>query len=504
MVTVALAAFLLTGLMGSPTVAAESTSTPVAANPEALEWGECDQVQLAAFECAILEVPRDWSDPSAGLFALAVVRSRSTGSPDQRIGSLFFNPGGPGGSGLAVMPQLMNLASDSVKRRFDIVTWDPRGIGSTSPAVECEPPTWEFPAATGEVDWAEVATGVRKLVGEANAECLARYPDVAPYVGTNNVVRDLDALRAAVGDRRLNYWGASYGSRIGYVYALTYPGRLRAILLDGPVSPRSSTEDFAYGYSGAADPALGMLFERYPASKGHYTRVLAALEQAPLPISRTRVVTRWDVGYGLEANASSQSALPAVANWLRQLDRALFGTAQQRRVAKRYLRSLDEPVPVAMAGLPSFVQCLDYPDRLSAAEQDAMGQRIRQDAPITGWYRAQQIPPACEGLDGLEPDPVPLVQGDNWRARMLILGATRDSQTPYRWTTAMANAFRSSVVVTYVGNQHVTYGATPSRCVNRAASAYLLRLELPPVDIACDNVTSTSRAGGLVSLPSPW
>lgn len=387
------------------------------------------------------------------------------------------------------MPLLWKLVPESVKQRFDIVTWDPRGIGSSTPSVECDVPEWQFPSATGEVDWDSIAAGVRASVAQANEACLERYSDVAPHVGTNNVVRDLDALRAAVGDQKLNYWGASYGTRIGYVYALTYPDRFRAILLDGPVSPRSSIEDFTFGYSTAADPAIGMLFEAYPETKRQYARVMASLEETPLRLSPTREITRWYVGYGLEGNASSQANMPLVAMWLGKIDRAIFGTDKEKRVAKRFLRGLPAPVPIAMAGLPSFVQCLDYADRLSAAEQDRMGEQIRANAPITGWYRAQQIPVACEGLDALEPDPVPLAQGNNWTARMLILGATRDSQTPYKWTTSMANAFRSSIVVTYVGNQHVTYGATPSRCVNNAASNYLLRLALPALDIACNHVT---------------
>ena len=476
---------VLTGSIGMTSVAADTGASPAAS----LKWTACSTPELADFQCASYDVPRDWSDPSAGSFSLAVVRHKSTGKADERIGSLFFNPGGPGGSGLATMPLLWKLVPESVKQRFDIVTWDPRGIGSSTPAVECDVPEWQFPPATGEVNWEEISAVVRTAAQKANTSCLERYADVAPYVGTNNVVRDLDALRAAVGDQKLNYWGASYGTRIGYVYALTYPDRFRAILLDGPVSPRSSTEDFVFGYSTAADPAVGMLFEAYPDTKRQYARIMAALEEAPLRLSPTRDLTRWYVGYGLEGNASSQASMPHVAMWLGKIDRAIFGTDKEKRVAKRFLRGLPAPVPFAMAGLPSFVQCLDYADRLSAAEQDAMGQQIRANAPITGWYRAQQIPVACEGLDALEPDPVPLAQGNNWTARMLILGATRDSQTPYKWTTSMANAFRSSVVVTYVGNQHVTYGATPSRCVNDAASRYLLRLALPTLDIACDNET---------------
>lgn len=476
---------LASGVIVAPVLAAPSTSSPSAS---AIAWAPCTDAALKGFECATYDVPRDWNDPSAGVFTLAVARHRSTGTARERIGSLFFNPGGPGGSGLAVLPSLWGFTPAEVKQRFDIVTWDPRGIGASTPAVECAMPEWALPPATGGVDWASFAANVRDLTRTANEDCLNRYADVAPYVGTNNVVRDLDALRAAVGDQRLTYWGASYGTRIGYVYALTYPGRFRAILLDGPVSPRSSIEDFTVGYSSAADPALGILFERYPLTKSQYVRDHAALQEAPLKISATRSMTQWQLGYGLEGNAGSQAALPLVARWLGQVDKALFGSAHEKRIAKRYLRALPDPAAASMAGLPAFVNCLDYADRLSAAEQDAAGAVIRGNAPITGWYRAQQIAPACEGLQGLTPDPVPLADSANWTAKMLILGATRDSQTPYKWTTVMANAFKSSPVVTYVGNQHVTYGIAASPCINKAVSRYFIQLQLPPVDIACGNV----------------
>ena len=463
-------------------------AAPVSAAPpraSSIAWAPCEDATLSGFQCGTLEVPRDWDDSSKGVFELAVVRHRSTGTSAQRIGSLFFNPGGPGGSGLAVMPLVWSELPSTTKQRFDLVSWDPRGVGATLPSVECDLPEWPLPAAVGPVDWDAIAASIRDQVRDANEQCVTDHSDIAPYLGTNNVVRDLDALRAAVGDSKLNYWGASYGTRIGYAYALTYPDRMRAIILDGPVNPRGSIEDFALGYSTAADPALGILFELYPQTRAQYRRVMASLETAPLRLSATRNFTRWDVGLGLEASAPSQSGLPQLAQWLGKIDKAISGTAVEKRKAKEYLRRLPQMPAYAMAGVPAIINCLDYADRPDAARLDVMGTRIRFDAPITGWVRAVQIPPACEGLEELTPDPVPLVQGNDWSARMLILAATRDSQTPYRWATSMANAFRSSPLVSYVGNQHVTYTAAGSPCVDGAATTYLVSLKLPGVDVAC-------------------
>jgi pimeloyl-ACP methyl ester carboxylesterase len=462
-------------------------STPSVA-PSLIAWSTCTTPELKQFECGTLTVPRDWSNPAVGTFELAVIRSRSTGTAKERIGSLFINPGGPGGSGLEVMPLLKQLAPQSVQKRFDLVSWDPRGIGMSKPAIDCEPAQWSFPPAVGEVDWDSFAAGVRETVRKVNTECLARFPDVAPYVGTNNVVRDLDALRASVGDKRLNYWGASYGSRIGYVYALAYPDRFRALLFDGPVTPRGSIADFTLGVSTAADPAVGFLFENFPGTKWRYLRVLRALQQQPLQLSPTRTYTQWNLGFDLNRDASSQGTMPQVAQYLKQLEMAIFGSAAEQRKAKAELLKFPFESPDAMAGLTAMVNCIDYSDRMDEIEMNVMGAEIRYNAPITGWVRAVEVPPGCLGLETLTPDPVPLVQGNNWSPGILILATTRDSVTPYRWATAMANAFRSAKLVTYVGNQHVIFGVAQSPCVDSYASSFLIKGEVPRLDVACNNI----------------
>ncbi|MEI8082477.1 MAG: alpha/beta fold hydrolase, partial [Actinomycetes bacterium] len=196
---------------GSPSPSASGSSSP---EPTSVTWAPCTEKELPGLECGTLVVPKNYSDPGAGTFSLAVVRAKATGPAAQRIGSLFFNPGGPGVSSVSLAPQVIPALPPQLRQRFDFVTWDPRGVGRSSGLTECKDATYELPA-TGAVDWNSVVDQMRITAKTSNQECAKRYPDVVPYISTNANARDLDRLRAAVGDAKLTYWGTSYGTRIG-------------------------------------------------------------------------------------------------------------------------------------------------------------------------------------------------------------------------------------------------------------------------------------------------
>ena len=476
-----LATTTVLGLLTGGQVVAE------AAQPT-LAWQAC--ADMVGFECAFLTVPRDWNDPTKGDIQVAMARHRSTGSSDQRIGSLFFNPGGPGGAGVASIAQAYAYLPETIKAQFDFVSWDPRGIGLTEPLQDCASPDWGAPPATGPVDWDAIEDQVRALVREANEECVAKNPGIAPYMGTMQVVRDLDAMRAAVGDQQLNYWAWSYGTRIGYTYALTFPDRFRAIILDGSATPYGSTAVFAEGYGTAADPAVNMLFQTQAGSEAAYRRSMDYLTRQALRLNASHSLTQWNVKRALEAYIEFESIYPTLARYLNDVETAIYGDGKAQRNAKRRLLRMPGPSQLVVTGAPAFVECLDYADRPNPAEQDAIAAQARQVAPITGWYRGLLFAYACEGFTPT-PEPVPTSFGIDWTARLLLLGATFDSQTPYKWTVAMSSAFKASRVVTYVGGQHVTFGQAGSRCVNGYATRYLTTLALPAVDVSCPNAVPT-------------
>jgi pimeloyl-ACP methyl ester carboxylesterase len=443
-----------------------------------LSWMPCETKALRGFDCASFAVPKDYADASAGTFSLAVVRLRATG---KKTGTLFFNPGGPGVASLPIAPSLAAALPKKIRTHFDFVTWDPRGVGRSAGLNECAPGEYSLPA-TGPVDWDQVMQDMRTSAAASNSACAARYPDVVPYISTNATVRDLDGLRAAVGDKLLTYWGTSYGTRIGYVYAHTFPDKVRAMLLSSSIDPDATWPDFLFGSATASDTALGLPFEAYPSAVSDYRKSIRRLNQRPLDLPSGQF-TRWHVGMVLSGGAASDSNYKDLAGFLQTVRQATDGSKKARK-ALNAMGPWPRMLPIN-TGATAFIGCSDYAQRMTAEEQDQMARRVRATAPLVG-YGATQGLVYCEGVD-VTPNPVP-VGFTNWRTPMLIMGSTRDALTPYGWTSDMARIFRNSRVVTLVGGTHTPYLGAGSKCVDKWGTRYLVDLKRPKVDVACPAV----------------
>ena len=477
------------GSVSSPGVSGSGTPTPSASSsgvpePTSLVWKPCTEKELDGLDCGTLVVPKNYADAGAGTFSLAVVRAKATGTAGQRIGSLFFNPGGPGVSSVSLAPQVVPALPQQLRQRFDFVTWDPRGVGRSSGLTECKDATYELPA-TGTVDWNSVVDQMRTAAKTSNQECAKRYPDVVPYISTNANARDLDRLRAAVGDTKLTYWGTSYGTRIGYVYGHDYPDRVRAMLLSSPVDPAGTWQSFAYGSATSPDNAVGFFFEAYPLAEQQYDRVINSLTSQALTLPSGAQVTHWSVQAIVANSVKGQSDYSSAVQLLTTVDAAIFGTAAAQTKAKAALDTMPwTQGPSINGGAPPFVGCLDYPQRMTRDEQAAMAARIRGTAPVFGWGASQGVF-FCEGVD-VTPDPVP-VDFTNTVTPVLVMGTTRDALTQYGWATDVARTFRNSRVVTYVGTVHTPFLGAGSACVDAPGIDYLVTLKRPTVDVACPN-----------------
>ncbi|HWI75285.1 MAG TPA: alpha/beta fold hydrolase, partial [Baekduia sp.] len=200
-----------------------------------LHWQDCDD----GFQCATATVPLDYSRPGKATYHVALIRKVATG-PGARIGSLFTNPGGPGASGVDFVRATADSLYANLNQRYDIVGFDPRGTGASDAALDCKANQetegiYSIPYATPETDPQALLAKDRKYV----RQCVQLNRAILPYVTTGNVVRDLDLLRQAVGDNKLNYLGFSYGTFLGATYASLFPGRLGHVVLDGPVDADS-------------------------------------------------------------------------------------------------------------------------------------------------------------------------------------------------------------------------------------------------------------------------
>lgn len=470
--------------------AAIITTAGLAAQPTAtagvtLDWAPCTQAELKGLECASLEVPKDYNNPSAGTFDLALMRQRSDGKPSERIGSLVINLGGPGVSVVPFAKAFFDAVPAPVHRRFDLVLWDPRGVGPSGGLTDCVGGTYFLPD-TGPVDWADISRQSSSAQAAANAACQQMYPDIVPYIGTNNTVKDLEEIRKAVGDEKLTFWGTSYGTRIGYVYAHDYGEHLRALLLTSPIDPQGTWTSFAYLSAMAPDTALSFLFELSPGLQDKYLRSAQALDDTTLSLPSGVALTRWILRATLGSWSQSESAFPRIKQYIEWVHTGLFGSGRARTVALQELSKITEPMDgfTINGGSTPFIGCSDYADRPTETQQLELSARIRAQAPIAGWASSMGLY-YCDGMT-FTPDPVP-VDFTNWTTPMLIMGSTRDSLTPYGWTSDLARTFRNSRVITYVGSTHTPYMAG-SACMDRYGNQYLIRLKRPALDAACPNI----------------
>jgi len=469
---------LLLFFTGCSTSSSHNTASP------ALTWTACLEAELAGLECATLTVPKDYNNARRGTFSLALVRAKATGAPSERIGTVFFNPGGPGESGVSVVPQIVPALPAELRTRFDFVSWDPRGVGRSSGLRNCTGGSYTLPP-TGAVEWDSVTAQMRSSEKAANESCAQIYPDIVPYISTNATVRDLEMLREAVGDNLLTYWGTSYGTRIGFVYAYHYPDRVRAMLLSSPVSPNATFPEFMYGSAVSPDDAVDFYFQAFPSTEILFDRIVESLSTQPLQLPSGSEVTQWDVRGTIANNVKSESLYQDTLSLLETFDTAINGSGTSQSEAKAMLDSMNwlTTYPVN-GGATAFIGSLDYAERLTGGEQNTLAAQIRADAPVFGFGASQGLF-YTEGIS-VTPDPIP-TKFTNTKTPVLIIGSTNDGLTKYSWAVELRKNFLNSRLITYVGTQHTPYLAADSACVDAYGTDFLVNLNRPEEDATCPN-----------------
>jgi len=307
--------------------------TPEGVPVPTLDWHPCHD----GFECASAPVPLDYRRPHDAKVRLGLVRHPAV-DPERRIGTLFFNPGGPG----AVAAEIVDRVPPSVYQalsRFDIVAFEQRGVGASEPAIDCD--ELPRPSAPMTPDSFDLPTLLRR--GRSLARlCLNRDPAFLASLNTGNVARDLDLLRAAVGDQRLSYLGISYGGMIGETYASLFPGRARALVLDSPVDADvwlNRPLDAITDQNGSAEGSMDRFFAACAADQATcrfggddperaYDDLLARLDADPLPGGDGSTID------GDELNTVTGAALYSKRFW-RPLAAALSGAGGRSQRAAR-------------------------------------------------------------------------------------------------------------------------------------------------------------------------
>lgn len=436
---------------------------------------DCGQVYL----CATLEVPLDHDDPGGGTVELAVgvLPARD---PDRRIGYLLVNPGGPGGGLFGFLESGAGLSS-RLLARFDVVGWDPRGVGGSVPA-DCQPeardlhlldPVPDSPAEQAELDAAA------RAVAEV---CARNLGDAVGHIGTIHTVGDMDAIRRALGAEQISYLGYSYGTLLGLHYADMFGEHLRAAVLDGVVDPSLSGTELALGQMVGFARTIDDMFawcrtEPDCALTGDpaetYDRVLSQLDAEPMRDAADRVTLDPARAILAVIFASYHSLLWPV--FFEALAAAAAGDGGLLgRLGESYIH-------IADLGAAVSIGCTDT-GALTRAELDALTGDLVE---VAGDFGRASV------LSGLPCEHWPVATGTLPRGAVaapeappiLVIGNRGDNATPYEWAVAVARRLASGVLVSYDGNEHTSYGL--SACVSRVVDDYLIEGVVPAADVDC-------------------
>nr|WP_106129278.1 alpha/beta hydrolase [Pseudosporangium ferrugineum] len=467
------------------------------------QWTPCPEVpqelvgrgaQGMAYDCASVAVPVDWNAPqSGGTYDVAMIRVRAKTQRD-RIGSLLINPGGPGGSGIDTaiylsFGQALGGLPTEITDKFDLVGFDPRGVGRSSP-VKCisdadQDATFAAPPdPTSDADFQRIVD-LNKRVAEG---CGRKYGDQLVNFSTEQAARDMDALRAAVGDAKTTYLGFSYGTLLGATYAQLFPGKVRALVLDGAVNPK---QDFI---AGSESQAKG--FERAftnftrwctatpdkcpiaPDARKAVTDALAKAAASPVPGDDGRDATPGWIFVAVISSLYNEAGWQQLAKAVDRLQggdaNGIFDLADQyadRKPDGSYSNLFDANLAV---------NCADTDEAPSVERIRQLQGEWRAKYPLFGAALAIGMLPCTFWPGKKDPYPVGAATG---APPIVVVGTTGDPATPYENTAELAGMLGTGQVLTWEGEGHTAYPATP--CIVSAVDQYLIGLKVPAKGLRC-------------------
>ncbi|MFJ3835161.1 alpha/beta hydrolase [Streptomyces sp. NPDC090054] len=497
---ISLVLIAVTALLGSPPGTATATATPLAAPPvPVLSWGPCDGADAGGpgdgFECATALVPLDHRRPTGATIPLAVTR-RPAADPSHRTGVLLLHPGGPGNSGVDFARDSYDALPASLRDRFDVVGYDMRGV-ARSGQVEC----WNDREYAAAVDAARGVPGpgalreaVRQGLDFATA-CQERAGNLVPFIGTGSNAQDIDLLRQALGEETLSFYGRSFGSYVGTVYAARFPRHVRAMVLDGGYDPRTYADvPYVYdaGQFAALDSAVGRFLDWCAQNattcgfgdgepRRAFERLKRSLDAEPVITASGRPATGYTLAYRLMFNINSGKVI-----WT-YLGQALR-SAQNRQVS--FLLSPPSPGSFDFLNVNLAVECADrvYPtSRLllgtlvgaQATSAPLLGPPVGLGPPTYDHNHA----PTCAQWQSERPSRYEGSYRAAGSAPILVLGTTGDPDTPYQDSVALAGTLDNGRLLTFAGEGHTAYNR--SACVSALATDYLATLAVPARGTVC-------------------
>ncbi|MFF7972071.1 alpha/beta fold hydrolase [Streptomyces sp. NPDC007905] len=474
----------------SASASPSAVDLPSSLTSQRLDWHRCKATADSAapgdeWRCTTLKVPLDWSKPDGTTIGLALIRARTTGR--NRIGSLLFNFGGPGGSGVSMMPYYAATAS-KLRERYDLVSWDPRGVGA-SEGVRCRSDrdldrseqvdaTPDTPAEekTYLQDAADFGKGCQKAAGKLLA-----------HVSTTDTARDMDLMRQVLGDRTMHYFGISYGTQLGGVYAHLFPQRVGRLILDAVVDPTADAvghaQNQARGFQRALDDYLKSTGQDPQQGSRKIVELLRRIDAKPLPTSSGRKLTQTLAVTGIVLPLYSEAGWPRLTSALNSAEKG--DGSQLLALADQY----DERDSSGHYGTTSHSQraisCLDDRQRPTLTQTKKLLPEFERISPVfgdflgwdtAGWCHDWPVPGQYDTSEVGAPGAAPI----------LLVGNTGDPATPYEGARRMADELGKGVGIelTWKGEGHGAYG-NGSDCVDSAVNTYLLDGRAPKDGTVC-------------------
>jgi pimeloyl-ACP methyl ester carboxylesterase len=535
---VAAAAMVLAGLVAflSPAPAAGPASAAAAAPVPELAWQPCADPSQRGFDCATAQVPLDYGNPQSATIDLAVIGHQAT-DPANRIGALFFNPGGPGGAGTEDLPAFFNLFPPELRTHFDLISWDPRGIGAST-AVQCFAtgddeqrffagiPFKFFPVGDAEKRaWIHRYARFGQLCGRRNGDLLA-------HVSTADSARDLELLRQAVGDPHLNYLGASYGTLLGGTYANLFPDKVRAMVLDGDVDPVAWTnggEDRTFLSTSlrlGSDVASAKTLNAFltlcgqtstdrcafsagsaAATQAKWTTLLQRVREHPVPYGEETIT------YGVLVSAMNAWLTTTEPQPPGQQPPSFIGWTAAAGVLQQLweLSNPDAPLAAANAAAAAILtagrraaarrasaggaQTYEGPEQILAVEcaesPNPRNPLVFLALDAIAYARAGDIGPSwlwndepCASWPAAAADRYAGPWNQHTANPILVIGNTFDPETPYEGAVAMAHELARAQLLTVDGYGHTAL-LNPSTCASNYESPYVVDGTLPPPGTVC-------------------
>ncbi len=477
-----------------------ATSTPTGEKVDAavatfyaqkLTWSACE----TGFQCATATAPLDWSNPRRAPIELALIRQPATGTP---IGSLLVNPGGPGGSGYDFIAHSIDYAVDAkLRANYDIVGFDPRGVNRSS-AVSCYDDPKQLDAFLFDLPKAQPGTPasaaeIEQSMAKFGEQCAKFSGDLLGFVDTVSAARDLDMLRAVLGDKKLNYLGYSYGTFLGATYAELFPKKTGRLVLDGALDP--STSDFqvtktqAVGFESALRAYLvdclttkGCPFSgTVESATAQIGALLDNLDVNPIRAKDGRQLGSGTMFTAIILPLYSRDNWPALGDLFTTV---MAGTADYAFTLADSYYSRDPNGTYSDNSTEAFlaINCLDSRSTSTEAGLDVEAAALKQVAPLFGPRMSYGGTSCAKWPAQPTRDRGPITAAG--AAPILVVGTTNDPATPYIWAQALASQLESGHLVTYTGEGHTAYNKS-NACVNDAVDSYLIDGTVPKADPRC-------------------